>query len=106
MTFVEWLIWGVFLTLQNASFTLVSRARNSGSLSYHALAAVGSNGIWFVSQLFLFDQMLTILKTGNWLHALTVGLFYTTCTIVGSVGMHWLALRKIEKGKLKVGASE
>jgi hypothetical protein len=34
--------------LQNASFTLVSRARNSKSLAYHAGAAVLSNGIWLL----------------------------------------------------------
>jgi hypothetical protein len=33
--------------LQNASFTLVSRARNSKSLLFHAIASVFSNGIWF-----------------------------------------------------------
>jgi len=98
-------IWGAFLILQNASFTLVSRARNSGSLLYHALAAVGSNGIWFASQLFLFSAMVDVLQSGNTATAIPLGVFYTVCTIIGSVGMHWLAMTKIETGTRKVGAS-
>lgn len=101
---LKWALWGTMLILQNASFTLVSRARNSGSLTYHAVAAVGSNGIWFLSQLILLDNMLTLLKTGDWKQGVLVGGFYTACTITGSVGMHWLALHKIEKGTRKVGA--
>lgn len=93
------------MILQNAAFTLVSRARNSGSLGYHALAAVGSNGVWFLSQLILFGNMLDIVRTGNVRLAVVVGLYYTACTIIGSVGMHWLALHKIETGARKVGAT-
>ena len=37
--------WGAFLLLQNASFTFVSRARNSASYLLHATAAVCSNGV-------------------------------------------------------------
>ena len=56
--------------LQNASFTLVSRARNSGSVSYHAAAAVASNGVW----LLVIRQVVTHLDSlalmlaymGNW----------------------------------------
>lgn len=102
---LTWLLWGVLLILQNASFTLVSRARNSGSLGYHALAAVGSNGIWFLSQLILVDNMLHILRDSNWSLAFVTMIFYTVCTIIGSVGMHWIALNKIEKGARKVGAA-
>lgn len=94
-----WVLWAVLLVIQNASFTLVSRARNSSSLSYHALAAIGSNGVWFLSQFLLFGYMLDILKSGSWFAAVQVGVWYTVWTIVGSVGMHWLALSKIEKGR-------
>lgn len=104
-SFGMWLLWGTLLVAQNASFTLVSRARNSASLTYHALASVGSNGIWFASQLILFDQFMNIFWKGDWAQAAAVGAFYTACTILGSVGMHALALKKIETGKLKVGAS-
>lgn len=94
---IEFTLWGILLIIQNAAFTLVSRARNSNSVSYHAIAALGSNGIWFASQLILVQNFLEVLKTGSWLHGLGVGLFYTVCTLVGSVGMHYLALNKIER---------
>lgn len=101
---LKWAVWGGLLILQNAAFTMVSRARNSGSLTYHAVAAVGSNGVWFLSQLILLDNMLALLKTGDWKFGVLTAAFYTACTITGSVGMHWLALHKIEKGKRKVGS--
>jgi hypothetical protein len=41
------ILWFLLLVLQNAAFTWVSRARNSGSIGYHAIAAVFSNGIPF-----------------------------------------------------------
>lgn len=100
-----WLIWGLLLIVQNASFTLVSRARNSGSLTYHALAAVGSNGIWFASQFILVDKFIRIIREADLLTGILTGLFYTVCTIIGSVGMHYIALHKIEKGDRKVGAT-
>lgn len=102
MTYVA---WAALLILQNAAFTWVSRARNGGSLGYHAVAAMGSNGIWFVSQFILVDQMVRILRSGSWGEAAAVGLFYSACTVAGSVGMHWLSLRYLEKGKRRVGAA-
>lgn len=98
---MTWFLWGILLILQNASFTLVSRARNSNSLFYHAWAGVGSNGIWFLSQLILVDSFLDILKTGSWKQGLVVAAFYTGCTLAGSLGMHWLALHRIEKKEPK-----
>lgn len=94
-----WLGWAGLLVLQNAAFTLVSRARNSRSVGYHALAALGSNGVWFASQFLLFGFMLDALKDGTLLDAVMIGAWYTVWTLVGSVGMHWLALNKIEKGR-------
>ncbi len=52
--------WFILLIVQNAAFTLVSRARNSGSYSYHALAAVFSNGIWFASQFILIGMVVKL----------------------------------------------
>lgn len=101
---ITYLVWGLLLVTQNAAFTVVSRARNSGSYSYHAAAAVFSNGVWFVSQFILVDSMVKILKTGSWGEAAFVGLFYTVCTVVGSVFMHWVSVTYIEKGKRRVGA--
>lgn len=79
--------------LQNASFTLVSRARNSGSLSYHAGAAVLSNGIW----LLVIRQVVTNLNSAPTMLAYLVG------AVTGSVVMHYISMRWIEKGKRKVG---
>lgn len=101
---MTWILWGALRLIQNASFTLVSRARNSGSYAYHAIAAVGSNGVWFVSQFILIDAMVKIIRTGSWSEAVVVGLFYTLCTVVGSVSMHWVSVHYIETGKRKVGA--
>ena len=92
----EWVGWAFLLVMQNAAFTLVSRARNSKSVTYHALAALGSNGVWFASQFLLFGFMLDVLKDGTWIDAAIIGAWYTFWTLVGSVGMHWLALRKLE----------
>ena len=39
---MSWVLWAVMLLIQNATFTWVSRARNSKSLGYHAVAAVFS----------------------------------------------------------------
>lgn len=94
-----WLAWTFFLCIQNASFTMVSRARNSGSVAYHAVAAVGSNGIWFVSQLFLltavFQTLLTDFKPWQ---LVFVGVYYTAITVLSSISMHAILLR-FEKGK-------
>jgi hypothetical protein len=101
MTYVA---WAILLILQNAAFTWVSRARNSGSLGYHAIAAVASNGVWFASQFILIDKMVAILRSGTIQEAVAVGVFYSACTVTGSVGMHWLSLHYLERGKRKVGA--
>lgn len=92
-----WILWGVLLIVQNASFTLVSRARNSNSLFYHAWASVFSNGVWIASQFILVDKFIDILKEANWTLGILTAVFYVACTMAGSLGMHWLALNKIEK---------
>jgi len=58
---------------------------------------LGSNGIWFASQLILVQNFIGIIKSGDWLAGVGVGLFYTICTLIGSVGMHYLALHQIER---------
>jgi len=94
---MTWVVWGLLLVVQNAAFTLVSRARNSSSLTYHAWAAVFSNGVWFVSQVILVDNIFRVLKDGDWWAAVQVGVFYTVCTMVGSLLMHWFAMRRLER---------
>lgn len=95
-----WVLWGALLITQNAAFTMVSRARTSGSLLYHAIAAVFSNGIWFASQFILVDKFLLLLKSGTIPEMIGTAVFYCLFTVFGSVGMHVLAL-KHEKGKAK-----
>ena len=92
-----WIPWGLMLVVQNAAFTLVSRARNSNSLLYHGLASLLSNGVWFASQLILVNEFLAIFKSGDWTRAAVAAVFYTVCTMTGSIGMHWLALHKLER---------
>lgn len=77
--------------LQNASFTLVSRARNSRSIKYHALASVLSNGIW----LLVIRQV--VLNLDKWPLMVT----YLVGAVSGSVLMHWVAMKYFEKGKRK-----
>jgi len=101
---MNWFLWAFLLIIQNASFTLVSRARNSGSYSYHAVAAVFSNGVWFASNLILVDNILKIIKSSSTQMAVLTGLFYTVCTVVGSISMHVCAKTYLEKGKRAVGA--
>lgn len=97
----EWLTWGAILFAQNAAFTWVSRARNSGSIGYHAIASVFSNGVWIASMYFVVDKLR---EAAGWREMLTVGVFYTACTVAGATFMHWFSMRHLEKGKRKVGA--
>ena len=73
--------------LQNASFTLVSIARNSKSIIYHGIASVLSNGIWLlvIRQVVIsFDKPLLM-----WT--------YLVGSVIGSVGMHYIAMKYFEK---------
>lgn len=100
----QYVLWAVFLLLQNASFTFVSRARNSGSYSLHAAAAVCSNGVWIAAQFVSLALIIDVIKTGTLSEKVFIGIFYTTFTVAGSVAMHWFGKNYIEKGKRKVGA--
>lgn len=84
------------VVLQNASFTWVSRARNSGNLKYHAIAAVFSNGIWLlvIRQVVINFDKIEIMIT------------YLVAAVVGSVLMHWFSMKYLEKGSRKVGGKE
>jgi hypothetical protein len=99
-----WVLWALFLLAQNASFTWVSRARNSGSYTYHAAAAVASNAIWFAQMLFAVNVLTTILTTRSVLFTAAGVLFYTFWTVVGSVATHWFLKTHVERGRLRVGA--
>lgn len=99
-----WILWACLLVLQNAAFTFVSRARNSGSYGLHIVAAFASNGVWMTTQFVSLAVMIDVIKTGTLREKVAVGLFYSVCTVVGSVAMHWVGKTFIEKGNRKVGA--
>lgn len=90
--FLEILKMFGLVVLQNASFTLVSRARNSKSLLYHTLAAIGSNGIW------LLVIREVIVSYNSWPLMVT----YLVASVSGSVLMHYVAMKYFEKPKLVV----
>lgn len=95
--------WSLLLILQNAAFTWVSRARNSGSIGYHAIASVFSNGIFFTTNLMLIGSV--VMRPDIPAGALAVlAAVYVASTVAGSVLMHVVALRWLEAGKRKVGA--
>jgi hypothetical protein len=75
--------------LQNASFTLVSRARNSDNLMYHTIASVLSNGIW----LLVIRHVVT--NFDNWV---LMGA-YVVGAVIGSISMHYIAMKYFEKKK-------
>jgi len=95
--------WWFLLLLQNASFTAVSRARNSGSDWYHAIASVFSNGIWFVSQTIIVFSFLEVIKNTDWIGWLVMAGVYISATVTGSVTMGKLLRRFVEKGNRRVG---
>lgn len=106
--FTAWLVaWGfvlfepqlwpvaLFGFVQNIAFTFVSRGRNSGSLRYHIVAAIFSNGMY--AALLMYSISIIALSETN------TGFFlgcYTCATLSGSVFAHWLAVR-LEKGKAR-----
>ena len=75
--------------LQNASFTLVSRARNSNSITYHTIASVLSNGIW----------LLVIRNVVANFENLTLMITYLIGSVIGSISMHYIAMKYFEKSK-------
>lgn len=98
---MDLVLWFLLLVVQNASFTWVSRARNSGSVGYHALASVFSNGVWFVSQFLLISM---VVRPGMPVRQIVLmALVYIAGTVSGAALMHYVSLRFLEKGKRKVG---
>ncbi len=61
--------------VQNISFSIVSRARNRNNQTYHAIAAVASNLVWFATfrLLFIEDMSWVLLAP------------YTLGTVAGSL---------------------
>lgn len=61
--------------VQSVAFSLVSRSRNRSSISYHVVASIASNAVWFLT----FRQLVT----NNMTFALLLP--YTVGTVAGSV---------------------
>lgn len=85
---MEYVVLFLMTILQNASFTLVSRARNSDSIMFHGLAAVLSNGIWFM----VVNQIVN--KDVN---TFALGITYTIAAVIGSISMHYISMKYFEK---------
>lgn len=75
--------------LQNASFTMVSRARNSNSLMYNAIASTLSNGIW----LLVIRQVVQNFDRPIMMFAYLIG------SVLGSVSMQHISMKYFEKKK-------
>lgn len=99
-----WALWAFLLMAQAASSTWASRARNTGSVAYHGVAASFSHGVWFASNLILIDSVVGIARRGSWRDALALGAFYTFFCVCGSILAHYLSARYLERGARKVGA--
>lgn len=85
--------WAAVLIVSGAAYTAMSRARNSGSLAYNAVASGLSAGVWFASQVFIVDQVVNEARSGGSGHLFFMAALYTVCTTAGSLLAHALALR-------------
>jgi hypothetical protein len=101
--FLLMLAFAVLCLVQNAVFTAVSRSRNSGDVRHHAKWALGSNGIFFVMQIFLMGTIWKSIEAGSYWQIAIAGLIYTVCCATGSVWM-MAKMLKTESGKRQVGA--
>ena len=97
--------WAVLLIAQNFTNAAVGRAHASGSLSYHGVAKVLDNGMWFACQVFLVGALYTRWQAGDaWYDYVMLGLFYNVCALTGAISSHYILMRWVERGKRKVGA--
>lgn len=102
--------------IQNMAFTFSSRSRNSGDANYHRWAAIGSNGIWFITQVLIFQSIWKEMMAGNYVIMILGGIVYTIATSEGSVFMmkgmlgeskvKFLNKIFVEKDKRKVGSND
>lgn len=99
----RWFLWSLTLIFTNGSGTLASRARNTPSYTYHALAALCSHGTFFVSSLIGIDLMVEIIRTRDPYLALRGFLVYALSSTAGSIGVHWIAINHFETGNRRVG---
>lgn len=76
----------LLVILQNASFTLVSRARNSPSIIYHSIVSVISNGVW----------LLVIKNVVQNFDKSELMWTYLIASVLGSVSMHYILMKHVE----------
>lgn len=86
----DWVIWAALLMLQQASHTASSRAKNSNVLWYTAVVGVFSNGVWFGSQFYIVNSMLS--AKGDPLRLCLTLAFYILFTVIGTVGAQWFLI--------------
>jgi len=72
---MSWLMMMILAFLQNVSFSIVSRSRNRSSKLFHFIAAIASNGVWFVTM-----KYLIVTRDMTW----TLFIPYTFGTVIGS----------------------
>jgi putative flippase GtrA len=65
----------VMAFVQNVSFSIVSRSRNRNSVAYHRIAAIFSNGVWYITA-----KYLIVTQHMSWLLFIP----YTAATVYGS----------------------
>src|SRR5574343_1333883 len=69
--------------LQNISFSIVSRSRNRNNFTYHMIASVFSNSIWFLT----FRQLVT--SNMDWILFIP----YVIGTVLGSLSGVWISMK-------------
>lgn len=99
----RWLIWGVLLAVTNGFSTLVSRARNTPDYGYHAFCAVLNHATWFLVNVMFVGVAIDIGAFTDKRAAVFAWGFYITWSTVGSVIMHYVSIKYLEKGNRRVG---
>lgn len=84
---MQFIILFLMTILQNLSFTVVSRARNSDNILFHAIAAVASNGLWFI-------VANSVIAKPN---SVALGITYVAGTVTGSLIGHYVSMNFFEK---------
>lgn len=102
----RWIVWGVLLAMTNGFSTLVSRARNTPSYSYHGICALLNHATWFVVNVMFVGVAIDIGALHETKQAAFAWVFYTLCSTLGSILVHFLSLNYFEKGNRRIGVYE
>lgn len=85
---MSWILWALMLLLQQGSSTWVGRAKSQDSSRKLAIASVVSNGVWFLSQVIIVDNITSALKSSDYVRIGYTLVFYTFFCVVGNVVAH------------------